>query len=150
MPLSLDAALRSDFIGLDTCYPRADGGCSRRVYLDSAASTLALGCARQLTDALLRHYANTHSSVHFSARIASAALDWARAQMLDFVHADPERHTALFIGNGCTEVAGGLLDACGPDMHGFCDWTDCLRAISCGGLTLLCTFPCNPNARSSC
>ncbi|HNW78140.1 MAG TPA: aminotransferase class V-fold PLP-dependent enzyme [Candidatus Competibacteraceae bacterium] len=102
MPLSLDAALRSDFIGLDTCYPRADGGCSRRVYLDSAASTLALGCARQLADALLRHYANTHSSVHFSARIASAALDWARAQMLDFVHADPERHTALFIGNGCT------------------------------------------------
>lgn len=94
MPLSLDAALRSDFIGLDTCYPRADGGCSRRVYLDSAASRWHRAVPGSWLTRCCALYA-THSSVHFSARIASAP-DWARAQMLDFVHADPERaHRAL-------------------------------------------------------
>ena len=63
-----------DFIGLATQYRLADGRVTRRHYLDSAASTLALRCARQVADELLPHYANTHSELHFSARIASHAL----------------------------------------------------------------------------
>ncbi len=99
LPLNL---LRRDFIGLDTQYPLIDGRITRRHYLDSAASTLAMGCARQIADDLLRHYANTHSELHFSARIVSHAYSWAHQQVLDFVNADPQKYTAFFAGNGCT------------------------------------------------
>ncbi|MFO1424334.1 MAG: aminotransferase class V-fold PLP-dependent enzyme [Candidatus Competibacteraceae bacterium] len=94
--------LRRDFSGLDTGYRLADGRVTRRHYLDSAASTLALGCARAVADELLHHYANTHSVLHFSARIASHAYDWAHEQVLRFVRADPGRHTVFFAGSGCT------------------------------------------------
>lgn len=103
--------LSRDFIGLDTRYRLADGRVTRRRYLDSAASTLALGCARQVADELLCHYANTHSELHFSARIASYAHDWAHAQALEFVRADPERYTAFFAGSGCTAALNRLARA---------------------------------------
>ncbi len=100
--LQLSTPLSRDFVGLDTHYRLADGRISRRHYLDSAASTLALGCARQVADELLRHYANTHSDLHFSARIVNHAYDWAHGQVLRFVRADPERYSAFFAGSGCT------------------------------------------------
>ena len=101
-------ALRCDFIGLDTCYRLADGRVTRRHYLDSAASTLALRGARQVADELLRHYANTHSELHFSARIVSRAYDWAHTQALKFVQADPGRHVAFLAGSGCTALLNRL------------------------------------------
>lgn len=101
-------ALTQNFIGLDTQYQLADGRISRRHYLDSAASTLALRCARQVADDLLPHYANTHSNLHFSARIASRAYDWAHAQALHFLSADPERYTTIFAGSGCTALLNRL------------------------------------------
>ncbi|HRD49080.1 MAG: aminotransferase class V-fold PLP-dependent enzyme [Candidatus Competibacter sp.] len=94
--------IHSDFIGLDTRYPLADGRVTRRHYLDSAASTLALRSARHVADELLRHYANTHSQAHFSARIAHHAYAWAHEQALHFVQADSERYAAFFAGSGCT------------------------------------------------
>jgi selenocysteine lyase/cysteine desulfurase len=94
--------LRRNFAGLDTGYRLADGRVTRRHYLDSAASTLALDCARAVVDELLPHYANTHSTLHFSARIASHAYAWAHEQVLRFVRADPDRYTAFFAGGGCT------------------------------------------------
>jgi cysteine desulfurase/selenocysteine lyase len=97
--------LHTDFIGLDTQYRLADGRIACRHYLDSAASTLALRPARQLADELLRHYANTHSQAHFSARIANRAYAWAHRQVLDFVQADPQRYAAFFAGSGCTATA---------------------------------------------
>ncbi|MCB1824102.1 MAG: aminotransferase class V-fold PLP-dependent enzyme [Candidatus Competibacteraceae bacterium] len=97
-----------NFIGLDTLYPLADGRVTRRHYLDSAASTLALRGARQVADELLRHYANTHSELHFSARIVGRAYDWAHAQALKFVQADPDRHVAFFAGSGCTALLNRL------------------------------------------
>ncbi|MDG4550794.1 MAG: aminotransferase class V-fold PLP-dependent enzyme [Candidatus Contendobacter sp.] len=100
-PRRLDL-LRRDFPGLDTRYRLADGRVTRRHYLDSAASTLALGCARAVADKLLRHYANTHSTLHFSARIVNHADAWAHEQVLKFVRADPDRYTAFFAGSGCT------------------------------------------------
>jgi len=100
--------LRWDFIGLDTRYRLADGRTKRRHYLDSAASTLALRGARQVADELLRHYANTHSELHFSARIVGHAYDWAHAQVLKFVQADPEHHVAFFAGSGCTALLNRL------------------------------------------
>ena len=102
------AALSRDFPALATRYQLADGRITRRHYLDSAASTLAMGCARQVADELLPHYANTHSQAHFSARIVNDAYDWAHQQVLKFTEADPVRHTAFFAGSGCTATLNRL------------------------------------------
>ncbi|MBL8251603.1 MAG: aminotransferase class V-fold PLP-dependent enzyme [Candidatus Competibacter sp.] len=104
-------ALSHAFIGLDTRYRLADGRVTRRRYLDSAASTLALRCARQVADDLLPHYANTHSDSHFSARAVSRAYAWAHARVLRFLKADPERYTAIFSGSGCTSALNRLARA---------------------------------------
>ena len=101
-------ALSCDFPALATRYRLADGRITRRHYLDSAASTLAMGCARQVADELLHHYANTHSQAHFSARIVNDAYDWAHQQVLKFTQADPVRYTAFFAGNGCTATLNRL------------------------------------------
>lgn len=105
---TLLADFQQDFIGLETAYPRADGRIVRRHYLDSAASTLALRSARQVADQFLAHYANTHSELHFSARIATHALAWAHAQMLDFLEAPARDYTAVFAGSGCTAALNRL------------------------------------------
>jgi len=97
-----------DFPALATHYPLADGRETRRHYLDSAASTLALESARQVADALLAHYANTHSQAHFSARVTSHAYHWAHRQVLRFLRADSERYSAIFAGSGCTALLNRL------------------------------------------
>jgi selenocysteine lyase/cysteine desulfurase len=94
--------VRADFIGLDVRYPLADGAAPRRVYLDSAASTLMLGAAQRTSAELLRHHANTHSSVHASARTCTEAYRQARARVLSFVGADADAYVCLFVGNGAT------------------------------------------------
>jgi cysteine desulfurase / selenocysteine lyase len=94
--------LQRDFIGLDTCYRVADGGIRRRVYLDSAATTLLLRFAHDTATELLRHHANTHSRVHFSAGVATEAYAHARARVLSFLGADPDRYVCLFVGSGAT------------------------------------------------
>src|SRR5882724_7614107 len=94
--------LREDFIGLETRYRGADGCKRRRVYLDSAATTLMLRIAYCTAAEFLRHNANTHSRIHFSARTATEAYGFARRRVLSFVGADPDRYLCLFIGHGAT------------------------------------------------
>jgi len=101
MTLAL-AAVRGRFIGLDTEYPLADGTRSRRHYLDSAASALMLEPAWRTAQAFLRHYANTHSHLHYGARIASHAYVWAHERALAFVGANPKDHACAFAGSGST------------------------------------------------
>lgn len=100
-PLTL-AALQSRFIGLDAEYPLADGRRGHRRYLDSAASSLMLRPAWETAEAFLHHYANTHSQLHFGARIATHAFDWAHQRVLRFVDADPQTHACVFAGSGST------------------------------------------------
>jgi selenocysteine lyase/cysteine desulfurase len=107
----LSDSLHRDFVGLDTHYQLADGRITRRHYLDSAASTLTLGSARQVADELLRHYANTHSDSHFSARAVNHAYYWAHHQALRFVGADSERYSAFCAGSGCTAPLNRLARA---------------------------------------
>ena len=48
--------IRDDFIGLNTKYQIANGEKTRRIYLDSTASTLMMGIARRTSDKFLQHY----------------------------------------------------------------------------------------------
>ncbi len=94
--------VQSDFLGLKTRYPIATGEITRRVYLDSTASTLMMGPAFRSASAFLEHYANTHSVMHFGARIATETYHWVHQKILNFVHADPEEYTCFFTGSGVT------------------------------------------------
>lgn len=94
--------LAGDFIGLDQRYPTLDGEQPRRVYLDSAASTLMMAPAWRFTRDFLSHYANSHSELHHAARISTATFEWARQQVLAFCQADPAEYACVFLGSGAT------------------------------------------------
>ncbi|MFQ6030475.1 MAG: aminotransferase class V-fold PLP-dependent enzyme, partial [Dehalococcoidia bacterium] len=89
-------------IGLDTTYCLADGQVTRRTYLDSTASTLMMGAAYRTMARFLGHYANTHSVLHFSAKLSTQAYRWAHERILRFVGADPDEYTCFFTGSGAT------------------------------------------------
>lgn len=97
-------ALRRAFTGLDTEYPLADGSTAPRTYLDSAASTLRCTVADDIVRRALRHYANTHSTLHAGARIMTHLYEQAHEIVGRFVDA-PEDYTTVFTGSG---VTGGL------------------------------------------
>ncbi len=94
--------IKSDFIGLNTQYVLADGSKSQRIYLDSTASTLMMGAAYRASEKFLAHYSNTHSLLHFSAKISTKTYTWIHNKILQFVHADPKEYTCFFMGSGVT------------------------------------------------
>jgi len=94
--------IKSDFIGLNTKYLLADGSESKRIYLDSTASTLMMGAAYRASEKFLAHYSNTHSLLHFSAKISTKTYNWIHDKILHFVHADPKEYTCFFMGSGVT------------------------------------------------
>lgn len=94
--------LQSCLIGSDTEYPTIDGKLSPRIYLDSAASTLMLKPAYEVGEEFLKHYASTHSDMHYSARGANQAYAWAHEKVLQFVDAGADEYAAFFAGSGAT------------------------------------------------
>lgn len=99
---NLLTSLQASFIGCNTEYPTVDGKRSSRVYLDSAASTLMMAPAYEVGHQFLEHYASTHSDLHYAARGASQAFEWAHQRVLEFVDADPENYCSFFAGSGAT------------------------------------------------
>ena len=94
--------VQDSFIGRDTHYPTADGKTGPRRYLDSAASTLMMGPAFDVASEFLEHYASTHSKLHYAAKGASEAFDWAHLCVLKFVGADANQYSSYFAGSGAT------------------------------------------------
>ena len=94
--------IRSDFIGLDTEYTLVNGKKTKRIYLDTTASSLMMGVAYRSSNEFLRHYSNTHSLLHFSAKVSTKTYDWIHNRILDFVHADKNEYTCFFMGSGVT------------------------------------------------
>ncbi|CAH9050767.1 putative cysteine desulfurase [Pseudoalteromonas sp. CIP111854] len=95
------------FIGTDFMCANAQGKNLPRTYLDSAASTLALLPAQQATQAFLKYYSNTHSSVHLSAKVSSGVVTWAHQSILSFFGAE-QGYSAIFHGNGATSPLNRL------------------------------------------
>lgn len=97
--------LRNEVVGLDVQYDLATGKRSRRIYLDSTASTLRLQVVQDVLDRFQPYYSNTHSVLHFGAKLATSEYRWAHEMALRFVRADPETYTCFFYGSGTT---GGM------------------------------------------
>ena len=104
-PQKLFEKLRASTTGLDVHYPLATGETSRRIYLDSTASTLQLGIVQDVMDKYLPYYANTHTNVHFNAKLSTREFDWAHNMVMEFVGADPDTQGCFFVGSGTT---GGI------------------------------------------
>jgi len=98
----LMASLQASFIGRDTEYPTVDGKRGPRIYLDSAASTLMMAPAYDVGHEFLEHYASTHSDLHYAARGASQAFEWAHQRVLEFVDASAGTYCCFFAGSGAT------------------------------------------------
>lgn len=94
--------LGSEVVGLDAEYTLATGERTRRIYLDSTASALRLQVVQDVLDKYQPYYSNTHSVLHFGAKLSTREYCWAHDMVLDFVHADPEIYTAFFAGAGTT------------------------------------------------
>ena len=94
--------IQNSFIGQQTQYPIVDGSIGQRRYFDSAASTLMMRPALEVAQTFLEHYSSTHSELHFSARGANRAFDWAHQRVLDFVDADSNIYSSYFAGSGAT------------------------------------------------
>ncbi len=99
---ALLASLQASFIGRDTEYPTVDGNRGPRIYLDSAASTLMMAPAYDVGHEFLEHYASTHSDLHYAARGASHAFEWAHEKVLEFVGASADNYCCFFAGSGAT------------------------------------------------
>jgi len=94
--------IKSDFIGLDTEYTLVNGKTTKRIYLDTTASSLMMGVAYRASNEFLKHYSNTHSLLHFSAKVSTKTYNWIHERILDFVHADTDEYTCFFMGSGVT------------------------------------------------
>ena len=68
------AKLSREAVGLDVEYTLATGERTRRVYLDSTASTLELKVVRDTLRRYRPYYSNTHSVAHFSAKRMACGL----------------------------------------------------------------------------
>jgi len=97
--------LGREVVGLDAEYTLATGERTRRIYLDSTASALRLKVVQDVLDKYQPYYSNTHSVLHFGAKLSTREFAWAHDMVLRFVHADPETYTAFFTGSGTT---GGI------------------------------------------
>jgi len=100
--ITLFEKVRKQFIGLDTEYTLATGETRERIYLDSTATTLMMEAAHEVLERFYHHYGNTHSLLHFDAKIASREYHWAHERILHFVHADADSYTCFFTGSGTT------------------------------------------------
>ena len=94
--------IKEDFIGLKTKYKLADNTETSRIYLDTTASSLMMGVAHRASNQFLNHYSNTHSLLHFSAKVSTKTYGWIHDRILEFVHADPDEFTCFFMGSGVT------------------------------------------------
>jgi len=97
--------LAREVVGLDVQYTLATGERTRRIYLDSTASTLRLKIVQDVLEKFQPYYSNTHSLLHFGAKISTHEYRWAHEMVLEFVRANPELYTAFFVGSGTT---GGM------------------------------------------
>ena len=101
--------LKNAFIGNEISYINALGVKVKRIYLDSAASTLALLPAQQATQDFLNFYSNTHSSVHLTAKISTQTIAWAEQSILSFFGAN-QGYSIAFKGSGATAPLNRLAN----------------------------------------
>lgn len=110
--------VRAGFVGVDTPFRTAAGELRPRVYLDSAASSLAWRPGLSVRERILPFHANAHSDIHFGAAYMTGILEEAHARILDFFGTSPRESTAIFSGSGATSAINILSRRLGESSGG--------------------------------
>jgi selenocysteine lyase/cysteine desulfurase len=100
-------ALRDQFVGTEVEVPLLDGGTSRYINFDNAASTPPLKVVRDGVVAFLDNYASVHRGTGFKSQLSTWAYEEARHKVLRFLDADPGEHVCLF-GKNTTDALNKL------------------------------------------
>ena len=79
-----------------------------RIYLDSTASTLLMGIANRTSEKFLKHYSNTHSLMHFGAKIATKTYAWVHERMLEL---DNYSSLHTYAGQGHTPFSNMIFES---------------------------------------
>lgn len=96
------------YIGGDLAQQTVNGQVRKRIYLDSAATSLPIEQVQSVVNAFLPFHGSFHSEGHLSAALSLDAFEWAKAQILDYLGADPGAYEVVFIGAGATAAINRL------------------------------------------
>ncbi|MCG7540018.1 aminotransferase class V-fold PLP-dependent enzyme [Pseudoalteromonas sp. CO348] len=99
--------MKDFFYGTNFKFTNANGESVTRVYLDSAASTLALKPAQAAVNEFLKYYSNTHSTVHLSAQISTEIVSWSSNVLKSFFGCN-EDYSVVYLGGGATSPINRL------------------------------------------
>ncbi|HEV7666188.1 MAG TPA: aminotransferase class V-fold PLP-dependent enzyme [Chloroflexota bacterium] len=105
------SAWAHEVVGADTLVPVLDGSKRRYVNLDNAASTPPLVAVREAVDRMATWYSSVHRGTGFKSQVSTYAYEVAREAIGEFVGADPQRQTVIFVRNtteGLNKVARAL------------------------------------------
>ncbi len=106
-------SMRDCIYGINTMVPLLQGGSKRYVNLDNAASTPPLKSVLKAITELAPFYSSVHRGTGFKSRLCTDAYDMAHEIVGEFVGADMESNTVIFVKNA-TEAINKLshrLDA---------------------------------------
>ncbi|MDX1663188.1 MAG: aminotransferase class V-fold PLP-dependent enzyme [Candidatus Promineifilaceae bacterium] len=91
--------LRHRILGVERSVPLLDGRHVPYVNLDNAASTPPLLDVVEALDDFLPYYSSVHRGTGFKSRLSTVAYDQAREILGQFVGANPETNTVIFVKN---------------------------------------------------
>jgi len=95
------------FVGLETEVPLLNGGTTRYINFDNAASTPPLKVVQETVDEFMKYYSSVHRGTGFKSQLSTHAFEEARQSILRFVGADLQAYTCIF-GKNTTEAINKL------------------------------------------
>jgi selenocysteine lyase/cysteine desulfurase len=98
---------RNLFVGLETEVPLLNGGMTRYINFDNAASTPPLKTVQETVNAFMNYYSSVHRGTGFKSQLSTHVYEEARHAVMRFVGADPQTHTCVF-GKNTTEAINKL------------------------------------------
>lgn len=98
------AGLREDVIGLSTPVPLLNGSHRRYVFLDNAASTPTFHRVMKIVEDFLPWYSGVHRGVGFKARVATEVFEQTHHIAGEFVGANPDTDTVIFVKNSTEAI----------------------------------------------
>jgi selenocysteine lyase/cysteine desulfurase len=98
---------RQLFVGLEIQVPLLDGLHKQYINLDNAASTPPLRSVQKTVNEFMNYYSSVHRGTGFKSQLSTHVYEEARNVVLNFVGAEPETHTCIFVKN-TTEAVNKL------------------------------------------
>jgi len=95
------------FVGVETIVPLLNGGTTRYINFDNAASTPPLKAVQQAVDDFLPYYSSVHRGTGYKSQLSTQMYEEARHITMEFLGADPDTHTCIF-GKNTTEAINKL------------------------------------------